>query len=102
MIKKKSELNKSEKLLLLKAIENGEVDLKSLTPDTLYACEYSDYFQGLMIAGNQEKEDTEITVICLGESRIARDLMTKIGSIELVGPGMKVTETIKLTKDNYL
>jgi hypothetical protein len=100
MIKKKSELDKSEKLLLLTAIQNGEVDRESLTPDTLYACEYSDYFLSLQVAGSPGNEN--IIVICLGPARQAREFMLKIGSLELVNGAGEVTETIELSKPNYL
>jgi len=103
MIKKKSELDKSEKLLLLEAIKSGEVDLKSLTPDMFFATEYSDYFSSLEVAGSPGNEN--ITIICLGEARTAREYMTKIGSIELcelVNGEKEVIETIKLTKDNFI
>lgn len=103
MIKRISELNREEKILLLQAFENREVERKVIGKNTFVATEYSDYFMGLILSGSQEKtEDTETIVICLGPARLARDTMMKIGDIEVLNGNGKIIETIKYTKDNFL
>ena len=72
MIKTARQLNKSEKLLLLEEIKTGGVDKKILTPDTIFATEYKDFFLGLMIASGQA-EGKKVLVVCLGDSRKARE-----------------------------
>lgn len=72
-LKKVTELDKSEKLTLLKSLAMGEVDRKTLTPETLVAIGYQDAFLGLMVAANNE----ETKPICLGEARSAMDRMTE-------------------------
>lgn len=56
-----SELDKSEKAILLKAIVAGEVDRAELTPETLFCTKKSDAFLSLMVCATNE----ETTVICL-------------------------------------
>jgi hypothetical protein len=63
MIKKLNELDRDEKLLLIAAIKSGEVDRKTINDYTLFACEYSDYFLGLI-----KSETAGVTLICLGEA----------------------------------
>lgn len=101
MIKKLSELDKQEKIWLLEAIANGEIDRGLLTPDSLCAVEYTDYFQGVIISANQINND-DVRVICLGPARLARDLMHKIEGIEVVNGDGKITETINYIKPNFL
>ena len=101
MLKSLTELTHEENLMLLELVATGEVDEKDVNGNVFFAVEYSDYFLGLQTVSSQV-DNEKTTVICLGESRIARDLMSKVGSIELVGPGMVVTETIKMTKDNFV
>ena len=72
MIKTAKQLNKSEKLLLLEAIKTGSVDKKPLTPGTLFATEYKDFFLGLMIASNQVS-GKRVQVVCLGDANKARE-----------------------------
>lgn len=74
-MRKLTELNKNEKVMLLKSIAAGEVSLKDLTPDTLFAIEHQDFFMGLLIAGSQI-DDSEVTVICLGPAKIAREKLS--------------------------
>jgi hypothetical protein len=102
MLKSLTELTHDENLMLLELVAKGEVDEKDVNGNVFFAIEYSDYFLGLMTAGNQVNNDEKITVICLGESRTARELMTKVGSIEVVNGDGEVIETIKKTRDNYL
>ena len=103
MIKRISELNREEKILLLQAFENREVERKVIGKNTFCATEYQDYSLGLILSGSQEKtEDNETIVICLGPARTARDLMTKIGSIEVVNGVGEITEILKMTKDNFV
>lgn len=103
MIKRISELNREEKILLLQAFENREVERAVIGKNTFVATSYRDYFMGLILSGSQEKtEDTETIVICLGPARIARETMRKIGTIEVVNGEGEITETIKMTKDNFI
>lgn len=74
-LKKVIELDKSEKVMLLKSIAVGDVDRKTLTPETLIATRYQDAFLGLMVAANNE----EVKPICLGEAKTAMEHMTEIG-----------------------
>jgi len=67
-LKKSNELCKAEKQMLLKSIANGEIDKGTLTPDTLFACEYEDYFLGLVPITGKEIPN----LICLGEAKTAR------------------------------
>jgi len=107
MLKTLSELTHEENLMLLELVATGEVDEKEVNGNVFFAVEYSDYFLSLLTVSNQvqDDQDEKIAVICLSESRLAREYMNKIGSIELVDlvNGEKVvTETIKLTKDNFI
>ena len=103
MIKRISELNREEKILLLQAFENHEIERKVIGKNTFCATEYSDYFLGMIISGSQEKtEDTETVIICLGPARQAREYMQKIGSIEVVNGDGEITEILKMTKDNFV
>lgn len=72
-LKKISELDKSEKLLLLKSIALSEVDRKILTPETLIGFKYQDAFLGLMVAANNKG----VNPICLDEAQKAKEFMTK-------------------------
>lgn len=106
MLKKIDELNDQENLELLRLIGSGEIDDESLEGNVLFAVQYSDYFLGLETVSNQIIDDQyeKLNVICLGESRLARDNMEKIGSIELVDlvdNVPKVTSTIKYNRDNF-
>jgi hypothetical protein len=67
MIKKLNELDRNEKLLLISAIKSGEVDRKTINDYTLFACEYSDYFLGLI-----KSATAGVTLICLGKAVKAR------------------------------
>lgn len=99
-LKKVSELNKAEKLLLLKSIAAGDVDKNTLDKNTLVACEYKDYFQGLIVAANQIDGEA-VNVICLGESRKAKSEC--IEDIEIVGlPGGEVLLTLKRRSPNVI
>lgn len=71
-LKKATELDKAEKLMLLKAIASGDVDKNTLDKNTLMACEYKDYFQGLMVASNQIDGES-VNVICIGEAVKAKN-----------------------------
>lgn len=73
-LKKVTELDKSEKLMLLKSIALGDVDRKTLTPETFVAIRYKDAFLGLMVSVNNEGTKT----ICLGEASAAMERMTEI------------------------
>jgi hypothetical protein len=66
-LKKVTELDKAQKLMLLKSIATGEVDRNTLTPETLVAINYQDAFLGLMVASNNEGAE----VICLDEAKAA-------------------------------
>ena len=54
MIKKLSTLNKEEKILLIKAFAAGQIEKDCMNENTLVACEYRDFFLGLMIAASPE------------------------------------------------
>lgn len=71
MVKNLNELNRKEKILLLKALSLGHVDKDSLNDDTLVAFEYSDMFLGLMMVSSQGPPWSSTTVICIGEARKA-------------------------------
>lgn len=71
-LKKVSELDKAEKLMLLKSIAAGDVDKNSLDKNTLVAIQYKDYFQGLMVAANQIDGET-VNFICIGKARKAKN-----------------------------
>lgn len=68
-LKEVTELNKLEKLMLLKSIASGDVDRETLTPDTLFAINYQDAFLGLMVAANNEGTN----VICLDKALKAKE-----------------------------
>lgn len=70
-LKKVTELDKSEKLMLLKAVASRDVGKDILDKDTLVAVNYPDMFQGLMVAANNEGTN----VICLGKARKAKEMM---------------------------
>lgn len=72
MLKSTKQLNKSEKLLLLGAVKAGNVDKETLTPGTLYATEYKDFFLSLMVAGNQVS-DKKVHIVILGDAVRARE-----------------------------
>jgi hypothetical protein len=101
MIKKLADLNKEEKISLLKLIADQEIDREIITPDTLFATEYGDYFSGLQIICNQIDENDQPIVICLGEARTARDYAEKIEGIEVVTDEGTILETILIKKNNY-
>ena len=73
MIKRLTELDRDEKLMLLQAIASGEVDKDCLSENTLIAYEYKDYFLSLMIA----VDNKEVSIVCMGEAlRAKADLCT--------------------------
>ena len=76
-LKEVTELNRSEKLMLLKSIASGDVDKDTLDKDTLVAINYQDAFLGLMVAANNEGTK----IICLGESKAALEHITEIGKL---------------------
>ncbi len=65
-----SELNREEKILLIAAIKSGEVDRKTINDYTLFACEYSDYFLGLIMSAT-----AGVTLISLGEAVKAKKVL---------------------------
>lgn len=72
-MKKITELDKNQKRMLLKSIAIGEIDRKTLTPETLVCFQYKDAFLGLIMqAGNEG-----LKVCYLGA---AREAMTLIAS----------------------
>jgi hypothetical protein len=71
MLKKVKELSKDEKILLLQAVANKKINPEYFNENTLCACEYSDYFLGLMVASSCGAK-----VIVLGEARKAMKQLT--------------------------
>lgn len=72
MIKKITDLDKEEKISLLRAIASGEINRDCLAEGTLCATEYKDFFLGLLIASSQV-EDKKVSIVLLGDSRRARE-----------------------------
>jgi hypothetical protein len=70
MLKKVSELTKDEKILLLQAIASGELDRSTINNNTLCACDYKDFFLGLIVAST-----SEVRVVVLGEAQTAQKYM---------------------------
>lgn len=62
-MKKIKDFDKNEKKMLLKAIATGEIDRKTLTPETLIAIKRGDLFACIMRANGNEG----INIICLGD-----------------------------------
>ncbi|MDP3643839.1 MAG: hypothetical protein Q8S54_11695 [Bacteroidota bacterium] len=73
-MKQLSQLNKIEKVLLLKSIAAGKVDRESLNPETLLATNKGDAFLGLMIKSNNQ----DASVICIGEAKKAMEYLNEI------------------------
>jgi len=78
MLKKVSELDKNEKLLLLKSIAAKEVDPLKLNEDTLIAIEKTDWHYGINISIARREAGVPINIIYLGE---AKKVMQHIGSM---------------------
>ena len=72
-MKKITELDKNEKRMLLKAIATGEIDRKTLTPETLVALEKSEAFLSLQMAASPGNEN--MNIIHLGAAKQAMDLI---------------------------
>ena len=71
MLKKVSELDKDEKLLLLKSIAAKEVDPLKLNEDTLIAIEKSDWHYGINISIARNEAGVPANIIYLGEAKKA-------------------------------
>jgi hypothetical protein len=69
MIKKIKDLNKEEKIMLLKAIANEEVDKNCLNDQTLICIEKGDMFLGLMKTATIEDKKNSINFVCIGDAR---------------------------------
>jgi hypothetical protein len=52
MLKKVSEFDKDEKLLLIEAIASGIVDRTAVNENTFFVCGYRDAFLGLQLAAS--------------------------------------------------
>lgn len=68
MLKKRKELDKSEKVLLVQALASGEVEKKSINRSTLFAFTRKDFYEGLTL----QRSDKNLIVICLDEARRAK------------------------------
>jgi len=66
MLKKLSQLNKLEKIELIKDIAAGEVS-KPINEDTRFATTLKEAFSGLMIAASPGNSD--FPVVCIGEAK---------------------------------
>jgi hypothetical protein len=64
-MKKITQLDKNEKRMLLKSIATGEIDRKTLTPETHIAIKRGDWFLGLMMQSGNEN----LKVVCIGEAK---------------------------------
>jgi len=74
MLKKITELNKIEKIMLLKLILDKEIDKKALTPETLIGTEKSDAFLSLIVkSGNKN-----INIVNIG---VAKNALAEAGII---------------------
>jgi len=91
-MKKLTELNKNEKVMLLKSIAAGEVDRAKLTPDTLVALEKSDAFLSLQIAASPGNES--MNIIHLGAAKQAMDSIIEIEIQNEDGEIMTTVRTI--------
>lgn len=90
-MKKLTELNKIEKVLLLKSIAAGEVDRSKLTPDTFIAIEKQDWFLGeMMKSGNPE-----LNVVLIGEAAQAEK---NAFTIEVENEHGEVLQTVRTTR----
>ncbi|HEY5591826.1 MAG TPA: hypothetical protein VIK55_12505 [Paludibacter sp.] len=82
MLKKITELDKNQKRMLLKAIATGEINRKTLTPETLIGTEKSDAFLSLMVqSGNKG-----INVICVG---LAKNALEDAGLVQFEKNGQR-------------
>jgi len=63
-MKKLTELDKSEKILLLKSIAAGEVDRAKITPDAFVAIAPQDLFLAMMMKGG----NPETKIVLIGEA----------------------------------
>ncbi len=74
MLKKVCELNKDEKILLLQAVANGEINPSDYNESTLVAIQYTDWFLSLQIRASNE----ETVVICIHEAaRAEKEALVK-------------------------
>lgn len=64
---KLSELDKTEKIALLKAIAALEVDAKALTPDTIIVTNKGDWFLGMMASVSQASGEV-LPVVFIGKA----------------------------------
>jgi uncharacterized GH25 family protein len=106
MLKKKNELTKDEKILLLKTIASGELETKSINKNTRFAFTKQEFFEGLAL----QRTDKDLTIICLGEAletqkmnifdvRILNDegtpvLSMKKGAIEVTADSQATFDTM--------
>ena len=64
MLKKVCELDKDEKILLLQAVANDEINPSEYDENTFVAIQYTDWFLSLQIRASNE----ETKVICIHEA----------------------------------
>jgi hypothetical protein len=72
MIKKLSDLNKEEKILLIQALAAGQIDKDCMNDDTLICIEKEDMFLGFLMSGSQFEQYSQSNVICIGDARRAK------------------------------
>lgn len=68
MIKKYFELNKSEKMDLLKLIASGEISKADLNKNTRYATKKEDFFACMLSQATANEEGEEANIVLLSEA----------------------------------
>ena len=79
MIKLK-DLNREQKILLLKEIAAGNVNRESLNDETFIGIESSDGFLGLMMAAtaHESEGEGELSIVCIGAARIEQKKLLEL------------------------
>jgi hypothetical protein len=73
MLKKVCELDKDERIILLSAIANDEINPSEYDESTFVAIQYTDWFLSLLIRDGNEG----MKVICISEAALARESLIK-------------------------
>lgn len=78
MIGRVKDLDKSGKILLLRAIADGTVDKESIDDNTLVATEYNDAFLFLIMTCSGGENESERTSKEIGEARRGMEDLLKL------------------------
>lgn len=87
-MKQLSQLNKNEKIQLLRAVAAGTVGRKTLTQDTFIAVSKQDWFLGLIMQSSNEG----LQVVCIGEAAQAEK---NVFIIELENEHGEILDTVR-------